>query len=85
MWRLRVDQVDSLDDYARVLAYLSGLAVVEKVDVDRVSSNASYFLLNTLGNDEDLHNAIALNSVLRLSDSARTGSDGTLLHYELLP
>ena len=28
--QLRVDQVGSLDDYARVLAYLSGLAVVEK-------------------------------------------------------
>ncbi len=84
---LRVDLIDSLDDYARVLAYLGGLAVVEKVSVDTVTPNVSYFRLNTLGDGENLRNAIALNSVLRPSeithdDSARIE---LLMYYELIP
>ena len=84
---LRVDLVDSLDDYARVLAYLGGLAVVEKVSVETITPLVSYFRLDTLGGDDNLRNAIALNSVLRPSEKTRanTDRDESLMYYELIP
>jgi hypothetical protein len=84
---LRVDLIESLDDYARVLAYLGGLAVVEKVSVETITPLVSYFRLDTLGGGDNLRNAIALNSVLRPSEKthADTDQDESLMYYELIP
>lgn len=84
---LRVDLIDSLDDYARVLTYLGGLAVVEKVSVETVTPRVSYFRLDTLGGDDNLRKAIGLNSVLRPSEKVRMGSDRdeSQMYYELIP
>ncbi|MEM7209138.1 MAG: DUF2066 domain-containing protein [Pseudomonadota bacterium] len=82
--RVRVDGIDSLDDYARVLAYLSGLAVVEKVDVALVESEVSHFILSTLGGVADLRDAVTLNAVLQPSDAPVSTAQADL-HFSLIP
>ncbi|MEM7291769.1 MAG: DUF2066 domain-containing protein [Pseudomonadota bacterium] len=83
---IRVDDIDSLDDYARVLAYLEGLAVVERVNVERIEANVGYFRLNTLGDLADLRSAVALNTVLLpAEDEVASASQDAAIHYSLVP
>ena len=83
---MRVAAVDSLDDYARVLDYLRGLAVVESVNVTRVEADAAYFQLDTLGDLADLRSAIALNTVLvPAEDDATPPGISVSAQYLLVP
>lgn len=68
---LRVDGVDSLDDYGRLSRYLSSLDVIEDYSVDRVSDQTIVFSLIVRGDADRLMRSIALQRVLQLVDQSR--------------
>ncbi len=82
--RLRVDRIDSLDDYAQLLNYLNGLAAVEKASLDGVTATTNDFRLIVPGGIDSLRNAIALDVLLQASDSGQSdlAGDEPLLYYE---
>jgi hypothetical protein len=62
---LVVDNVRSLDDYARVSAYLASLSPVERVDVGRVSGDRVEFSLALSADESSLLKLIALGRTLQ--------------------
>ena len=57
--------ISSVDAYAKVLAYLSGLTAVKGVQVTRVDNSTVYFSLDTHGSLENLQQAALLGGVLK--------------------
>ena len=57
--------INSVDAYAKVLAYLSGLTAVKGVQVTRVENGTVYFSLDTRGSRDNLQQAVLLGGVLR--------------------
>lgn len=68
MRTLVVEGVQSLDDYARVSAYLAGLSPVDRVDVLRVAPGTVEFNLLLSADERSLRQLIALGRVLRQSE-----------------
>lgn len=62
--RVRVQAVDSLDDYARVGDYLKSLVRVRSTNVARVSPGEAVFAVDLQGRPEDLERTIALGNTL---------------------
>ncbi len=94
--RLRVDGVNSLDDYGRLSRYLSVLDVIEEFSVDQVTGQTVIFSLLVRGDADRLMRSIALQRVLQLSDDSQGaiippvssddpfGGKTSNLHYELI-
>jgi uncharacterized protein len=62
--------INSVDAYARVLSYLSGLTAVKGVQVTRVENATVYFSLDTRGSPANLQQAALLGGLLKLTASA---------------
>lgn len=62
--RVRVQAVDSVDDYARVGNYLKSLVRVRSANVARVSPDEAVFAVDLQGRPEDLERTIALGNTL---------------------
>jgi len=60
-----VTGINSVDAYAKVLAYLSGLTAVKSVQVTRVENGTVSFSLDTRGSLDNLLQAALLGDVLR--------------------
>jgi len=60
-----VTGIYSVDAYAKVLAYLSGLTAVKGVQVTQVANGTVYFSLDTHGSLENLQQAALLGGVLK--------------------
>lgn len=94
--RLRVDGVNSLDDYGRLSRYLSALDVIEEYSVDEVTDQTMVFSLLVRGDADRLMRSIALRQVLQPIDDSQGGvispapSDDPIanrassLHYALI-
>ncbi|MGA9853673.1 MAG: DUF2066 domain-containing protein [Gammaproteobacteria bacterium] len=64
--------INSVDAYAKVLAYLTGLTAVKGVQVTRVNNGTVYFSLDTHGSLENLRQAALLGGVLKQVTQAPT-------------
>jgi len=94
--QLRVDGVDSLDDYGRLTRYLSSLDVIEDYSVERIADQTAIFSLQVRGDANRLTRSIALRHVLQpmtVSSSAVIpdvppselfGGEVSSLHYALI-
>lgn len=60
-----VSGITSVADYAKVLAYLSGLTPVKSAQVTRVDNQTVYFSLDTRGDVSNLQHAVLLGGLLR--------------------
>jgi len=93
---LRVDGVNSLDDYGRLSRYLSALDVIEDYSVDQITEQTVVFSLLVRGDADRLMRSIALRRVLQLIDDSQNaiiprlpsddpfGSAASNLHYVLI-
>ena len=94
--QLRVDGVDSLDDYGRLTRYLSSLDVIEDYSVERIADQTAIFSSQVRGDANRLTRSIALRHVLQpmtVSSSAVIpdvppselfGGEVSSLHYALI-
>ena len=84
--QLRVDGVESLDDYGRLSQYLSSLDVIEEYSVDQVADQTVIFSLLVRGDADRLMRGIALRRVLQPIDdsSDMTIAPASSLHYALI-
>lgn len=94
--QLRVDGVNSLDDYGRLSQYLSTLDVIEDFSVDQVAGETVVFSLLVRGDTDRLMRSIALQRILQPIDNSRDGlipfesstglfgSVASSLHYVLI-
>ena len=57
--------ITSVDAYAKVLAYLSGLTAVKAVQVTRVENQTVYFSVDTRGDPDNLQQAALLGGLLK--------------------
>jgi uncharacterized protein len=64
-----VQGVTSLDVYAKVLAYLSGLAPVRAVRVQRMEQGSAYFSVDAHGSLDNLRSALVLGGLLAPVDA----------------
>jgi uncharacterized protein len=62
---VQVDGVNSVDVYARVLAYLNNLTPVKSVQVHQVKNGSVYFRIDTRGSVANLAQAITLGDLLK--------------------
>jgi uncharacterized protein len=62
---VQVDGVNSVDDYAQVLAYLNTLTPVKSVQVLQVKSGSVFFRIDTRGSVANLAQAITLGDLLK--------------------
>lgn len=76
---LVVDDVRTLDDYARVSAYLASLSPVDRVGVGRVQQHSVEFDLALSADERNLQQLIGLGRILQRVD------DPALWHYRLQP
>lgn len=67
---VEVDGVSSVDIYAKVLAYLTGLTPVRNVQVTRVENGAVFFSLDSRGDLDNLQQAIVQGGLLTAATSA---------------
>lgn len=71
---LRVEGVEGLGDYAGLLKYLEGLAVVQSVQVTQVDPGTVQLQLNTSGQVRQLVDSMAIdNKLLALSQPTQAG------------
>jgi hypothetical protein len=76
---LQVEGVDSVEDYAGVLRYLEGLAVVKSVQVASANGSTLVFNVNTGGQLRQLIETLALDRRLQaLSEPVREGQSFSL-------
>ena len=61
---LQVDNVTSLDAYAKVLSYLGSLTPVRAVHVERVAQGSVYFSLDIHGSLDNLESALVLGGMM---------------------
>jgi hypothetical protein len=98
MAMLIVDGVEQLEDYARLLAYINGLALVSRQYPHSIEATRASFQLHLRGAPGDLERLIDLGGVLArvatpvsapspgVSDVVKETSPPVLrLHYQLLP
>ena len=67
---LVVQGVTSLDIYAKVLSYLSGLTPVRAVHVQRMAEGSAYFSVDAHGSLDNLQAALTLGGLLAPADTA---------------
>jgi uncharacterized protein len=67
---LQVDGIDSLDAYAKVLAYIGTLTPVRAVHVQRVAGGSVYYSVDIHGSLESLESALVLGGLLSNAESA---------------
>jgi len=72
---LSVGNVDSLDAYGRLSAYLAKLDLIEDLAVERVSGDNVVFMLNIRGDADRLMRSIALQRVLQPADDIQRSPD----------
>jgi len=94
--QLRVDGVDSLEDYGRLSRYLSSLDVIEEYSVERIADQTVIFSLQVRGDINRLTRSIALRRLLQpmagspgaiISDAPPSdpfGGEASSLHYTLI-
>lgn len=88
---LEVTGVNALQDYARVLDYLSGLSPVSSVEPRRLAPGSVGYTMTVRGSRVDLQRVIALGSVLDQDHQALPNplptyqEDAAALHYRLRP
>lgn len=73
---IAVQGVTSLDIYAKVLAYLSGLTPVRGVHLQRMQQGSAYFSVDAHGNPDNLRSALALGGLLIPVDAAAPPTTG---------
>lgn len=78
--RLKVNAVNSLEDYARAQNYLAGLSSVSRVDVREAQPGSVLFEVETLAGETALEQAIAIGRTLRRESDTENGQS-----YRLLP
>lgn len=90
---LSVDDVDSLDAYGRLSAYLENLDLVDELSVERVTEDRVIFRLRIRGDADRLMRSIALQRILQPVDTSTWTPDtgapglepaGLALHYRLM-
>ncbi|MDP6675446.1 MAG: DUF2066 domain-containing protein [Gammaproteobacteria bacterium] len=94
--QLRIDGVNSLDDYGRLSRYLSALDVIENYSVEQITDQTIIFSVLVRGDADRLMRSIALRHILqpvndsqgfvmpRMSPDDPFGSMTSSLHYALL-
>jgi uncharacterized protein len=79
---LVVQGVTSLDIYAKVLSYLTGLTAVRAVHVQRMAGGSAYFTVDAHGSLDNLQSAVMLGGLLAPMDAtapaAGTGDNGAV-------
>jgi uncharacterized protein len=80
--QLSVQGVTTLDTYAKVLAYLSGLTPVRAVHLQRMAEGSAYFTLDAHGTLDGLQSALVLGGLLTPANrsaapSAASATSGT--------
>ena len=82
--KVRIDGVDSIERYAKILEYLRGLAAVKLVKVVDVANNNATFELNVNGGEEVVKRAINLDKFLEkaltMDENVATANE---LHYKV--
>ncbi|MFW2405129.1 MAG: DUF2066 domain-containing protein [Gammaproteobacteria bacterium] len=90
---LSVDDVNSLDGYGRLSAYLENLDLVDELSVDRVREDRIVFRLKIRGDTDQLMRSIALQRILQPIDTSTWTPDpvapglddgSATLHYRLM-
>ena len=74
--QLSVQGVTSLDIYAKVLAYLSGLTPVRAVRLQRMAQGNAYFTLDAHGTLDGLQSALVLGGLLTPADKSAPAAAG---------
>ena len=91
---LQVDDVTSLDAYAKVSTYLAGLTPVRAVHVQRVAQGSVYFTLDIHGSLDNLESALVLGGAMAAIPGAAPAAgtnappgalSATPLHYSYAP
>jgi hypothetical protein len=87
---LRVNGVDSLEAYARVLRYLEGLTAVRSVSLRQLGDESAEFGMSLIGSLENVDRAIRLGGLLQsegpvmLDPDAAGGERPVMLSYRLI-
>lgn len=79
--RVRIDDVDSFDDYGRVQAYLLSVGLIRSIDLKRVTGSSLYYDLAVRGDLAQLNDAFGLRPVLE----PVTADDTREPAYRLVP
>ena len=93
---LQVDDVTSLEAYARVLAYLNSLTPVRAVHVQRVAGGSVYYTVDVHGSVDNLESALVLGGAMTpagtvagtpaaATAAAATAIPASALHYSYSP
>ncbi len=82
---VRVENVDSLDNYASVTRYLESLAPVLDSSVLEVIGSDILFRLSTEGQSQQLMEIIQLDEKMVLVNQGQDSNGRELLHYQWLP
>jgi len=83
--QLRVDGVNTLDDYGRLSQYLSTLDVIEEYSIDRVAGQTAVFSLLVRGDADRLMRSIALRRILQPIEEPGRPSPGDDLQGSVSP
>lgn len=85
VFKLAVDGVNSLKDFARLQAYLKSLEQVKKVFVTRVDPGSASFRLDIRGSSEGLRQTIALGNTLSIAPETTAMPDAQTMANNQMP
>lgn len=81
--KIKIDGVDSIERYAKILEYLRGLTVVKLVKVMDVTNNNATFELNVNGGVEVIKRAINLDNFLEHTLTLDKNIEANELNYKV--
>jgi hypothetical protein len=81
--KIKIDGVDSIERYAKILEYLRGLTVVKLVKVVDITNNNATFELNVNGGVEVIKRAINLDNFLEHTLTLDKNIETNELNYKV--
>ncbi len=81
--RLRIEGINSFDDYGRLQTYLRTVGLLQRAELQRVDGGVLFFEMAVRGDVNQLNDAFALQQVLEPVPDTDTGTGA--LAYRLLP
>jgi len=82
---LSVNNISSVEDYAKALAYLESLNYVDRVHVYEVRGANASFVVHYKGHLDDMRTSIDRGRVLSANSNAQLSFDYDTLSYSLIP
>lgn len=83
--RLRIEGINSFDDYGRLQTYLRTVGLLQRAELQRVDGGVLFFEMAVRGDVNQLNDAFALQRVLEPVPDTGTGTGTGVLAYRLLP